>query len=66
MNHINAKEHARAGGFGHRKVMPRACVADGKKHLRTFLSDALEDLGFITSECAHASELAGMPGHATA
>ncbi|MFL6836289.1 MAG: EAL domain-containing protein [Bradyrhizobium sp.] len=39
--------------------MPRACVADSKKHLRTFLADALEDLGFITSECAHASELAG-------
>jgi EAL domain-containing protein (putative c-di-GMP-specific phosphodiesterase class I)/CheY-like chemotaxis protein len=58
MNHINPNEHARAGSFGHRKVMPRACVADSKKHLRTFLADALEDLGFITSECAHARELA--------
>src|SRR4029077_572074 len=60
MNHINPHEHARAGFFGHRKVMPRACVADGKKHLRTFLADILEDLGFITSECAQASELAGV------
>ena len=59
MNHINPNEHARAGSFGHRKVMPRACVADSKKHLRTFLADALEDLGFITGECAQASELAG-------
>jgi EAL domain-containing protein (putative c-di-GMP-specific phosphodiesterase class I)/CheY-like chemotaxis protein len=58
MNHINRNEHARAGSFGHRKVMPRACVADSKKHLRTFLADALDDLGFITSECASASELA--------
>jgi EAL domain-containing protein (putative c-di-GMP-specific phosphodiesterase class I) len=58
MNHINRDEHARAGSFGHRKVMPRACVADSKKHLRTFLAEALEDLGFVTSECAHASELA--------
>ena len=58
MNHINRDEHARAGSFGHRKVMPRACVADSKKHLRTFLSEALEDLGFVTSECAHASDLA--------
>jgi EAL domain-containing protein (putative c-di-GMP-specific phosphodiesterase class I)/CheY-like chemotaxis protein len=58
MNHINRKEHARASSFGHRKVMPRACVADSKKHLRTFLADALEDLGFITSECAHARDLA--------
>ncbi len=66
MNHINPTEHARPGGFGHRKVMPRACVTDGKKHLRTFLSDALEDLGFITSECGQASELAGSSGRATA
>ena len=58
MNHINRDEHARAGSFGHRKVTPRACVADSKKHLRTFLSEALEDLGFVTSECAHASDLA--------
>jgi DNA-binding response OmpR family regulator len=40
--------------------MPRACVTDSEKHLRTFLSDALEDLGFITSECGKASELAGV------
>jgi EAL domain-containing protein (putative c-di-GMP-specific phosphodiesterase class I)/CheY-like chemotaxis protein len=40
--------------------MPRACVTDRKKHLRTFLSDALEELGFITSECGQASELAGV------
>ena len=58
MNHINRDEHARAGSFGHRKVTPRVCVADNKKHLRTFLSEALEDLGFVTSECAHASDLA--------
>lgn len=58
MNLINPKEHVRAGSFGHRKVMPRACVADGKKHLRMFIADALEDLGFITSECAHARDLA--------
>ena len=58
MNYINRDEHARAGSFGHRKVTPRVCVADSKKHLRTFLSEALEDLGFVTSECAHASDLA--------
>jgi len=38
--------------FGRRKVVPRVCVADGKKHLRAFLTDILEDLGFVTSECA--------------
>jgi EAL domain-containing protein (putative c-di-GMP-specific phosphodiesterase class I)/CheY-like chemotaxis protein len=60
MNQINTHEHARAGYFGHRKVMPRACVADGKKHLRTFLAEILEDLGFITSECGNANELAAI------
>lgn len=59
MNQINPNEHARAGGFGHRKLTPRACIADGKKHLRSFLSDALDDLGFITAECAGAGEVAG-------
>jgi EAL domain-containing protein (putative c-di-GMP-specific phosphodiesterase class I)/CheY-like chemotaxis protein len=43
--------------FGRRKVTPRACVADSKKHLRVFLTDVLEDLGFVTSECAKADEL---------
>src|ERR1700710_3153796 len=60
MNQINPKEHARSIGFGHRKVMPRACIADTKKHLRTFLADALEELGFVTSECAFARELAAV------
>jgi EAL domain-containing protein (putative c-di-GMP-specific phosphodiesterase class I)/CheY-like chemotaxis protein len=60
MIHIDPSGNVRSAGFGHRRVMPRACVTDSKKHLRTFLSDALEDLGFITSECGHASELAGI------
>src|SRR5216684_1779828 len=43
--------------FGRRKVTPRACVADGKRHLRAFMSEVLEDLGFVTSECGSADEL---------
>src|ERR1700730_7928337 len=43
--------------FGRRKVTPRVCVADSKRHLRAFLTDVLEDLGFVTSECAKADEL---------
>src|SRR3979409_349801 len=46
-----------ASHFGRRKVTPRACVADSKKHLRAFLTDVLEDLGFVTCECAEADEL---------
>lgn len=43
--------------FGRRKMMPRACVADSKHHLRAFMSEVLEDLGFVTSECGSADEL---------
>ena len=60
MKNINPNDIVRPAWFGHRKMMPRACVTDSKKHLRSFLVDALEDLGFITSECGQASELAGV------
>jgi EAL domain-containing protein (putative c-di-GMP-specific phosphodiesterase class I) len=43
--------------FGHRRVRPCVCVIDRKQHIRTFLCDALEELGFITRECAHFGEL---------
>jgi len=62
MKHINFNEYTRAGHFGQRKVMPRACVVESKKHLRLFLSEALEDLGFVTSECGQASDLATVLG----
>ena len=60
MQHIELGEYSRATHFGHRKLTPRACVVDSKKHLRLFLSDALEDLGFVTCECGQAGDLAGM------
>src|SRR6202163_2700109 len=43
--------------FGRRKGTPRSCIADNKKHLRAFLTDVLEDLGFVTSGCAKSDEL---------
>ena len=60
MEQINFSEHSRTAHFGHRKLTPRACVVDSKKHLRLFLSDALEDLGFVTCECGQAGDLAGL------
>lgn len=60
MKNINPEDMVRPAWFGLRKMMPRACVADGKKHLRTFLTEALEDIGFIAGECGQASELAGV------
>src|SRR4051794_3123050 len=58
MTSLNLEESPRAAAFGRRKVTPRVCIADSKKHLRTFLAEILEDLGFLTYECAKASEFA--------
>jgi EAL domain-containing protein (putative c-di-GMP-specific phosphodiesterase class I) len=43
--------------FGRRKVTPRACIADSKPHIRNFLREALEELGFTISECDHAGRI---------
>jgi EAL domain-containing protein (putative c-di-GMP-specific phosphodiesterase class I) len=57
MKHQSLEEVANAVTFGRRKVRPRACVADAKTHIRTFLVEALEELGFVTCECAQLSDL---------
>jgi EAL domain-containing protein (putative c-di-GMP-specific phosphodiesterase class I) len=33
------------------------CVLDAQQQMRTFLADTLEELGFVTCECAHLAEL---------
>lgn len=57
MRNQKSAEAVRVTTFGQRKIAPSVCIADGKKHIRTFLSDALEELGFITSECASFGDL---------
>lgn len=47
----------RPTAFGQRTLSPRVCIADNKPHIRTFLADALEELGFITFECSRAADL---------
>ncbi|MCG6206596.1 EAL domain-containing response regulator [Rhodopseudomonas sp. HC1] len=54
---IDIQEHAVNAAFGRRKVSPRACIVDGKPHLRAFLADTLEELRFVTGECGNAEEL---------
>jgi EAL domain-containing protein (putative c-di-GMP-specific phosphodiesterase class I) len=51
------EDELRPAVFGHRKVTPRVCVADSKGHIRTFLAEALDELGFVTSDCARAGDL---------
>ncbi|MFN3657515.1 MAG: EAL domain-containing protein [Pseudolabrys sp.] len=45
---------ARLVPFGHRQVPPRVCVVDNKPHVRMFLAEMLEQIGFITCECSGA------------
>ena len=40
--------------LGRRPVPPHACVVDEKPHVRSFLAEALRDLGFIAHECGAA------------
>jgi EAL domain-containing protein (putative c-di-GMP-specific phosphodiesterase class I)/CheY-like chemotaxis protein len=60
MTNLKPEESAHSAAFGRRKVTPRVCIADSKKHLRTFLADILEDLGFLTYECGRANEFAAI------
>src|ERR1700680_1734670 len=60
MEHQKPNEAARLTTFGRRKVTPRVCVADSKQHIRTFLGEALEELGFITCECTQVSNLGAL------
>src|SRR5256885_9526738 len=38
------------------------CVLDAQQQMRTFLADTLEELGFVTCECAHLAELPAVLG----
>jgi EAL domain-containing protein (putative c-di-GMP-specific phosphodiesterase class I)/CheY-like chemotaxis protein len=60
MNQIFSDNLTRNTTFGLRRVTPRVCVAESKRHLRAFLTDVLEDLGFVTSECARPDELGAL------
>jgi EAL domain-containing protein (putative c-di-GMP-specific phosphodiesterase class I) len=52
-----SEAHDITPSFGRRKVASRACVADSKPHIRHFLREALEDLGFIADECDEVGHL---------
>jgi DNA-binding response OmpR family regulator len=60
MQKSNVEEARKPAPFGRRKVAPRVCIAESKKHIRTFLSETLEELGFIACECSQASDMAAV------
>ena len=52
MNCENTLDQITTVKFGHRRIPPRACIIENKPHVRSFLAEILDDLGFITRECA--------------
>ena len=59
MREYKVEEPALPSTFGRRKIALAACVCDSSPHVRAFLSDALEELGFVVCESAKAEELDG-------
>jgi len=43
--------------FGRRRVIPHVCIIDDKQHIRTFLGEAFEELGFLVSTMRSVREL---------
>ena len=57
MNHQTFPGTFQTARFGRRKLVPRVCVVDAKPHIRKFLAESLEELGFIRGECTEADEI---------
>lgn len=60
MGNQQLEEPIKIATFGRRKVAPRVCIADSKPHIRKFLRETLDELGFITCECTQVSELSAL------
>ncbi len=58
MMNRSGQEQRNTVQFGKRHIAPRACVVDVKPHIRTFLADALEELGFVARPCGRLPEVA--------
>src|SRR5262245_66529113 len=41
-------------------TVPRVGIADARQSIRTFIAEALQELGFATLECARATDLEAM------
>jgi EAL domain-containing protein (putative c-di-GMP-specific phosphodiesterase class I) len=53
----DSEAHPAGRTFGHRKVVSRVCVVTHKPHVRTFLCEAIEEIGLLTCECAEPDAL---------
>lgn len=57
MEELNQTTSAHFVAFGRRKILACVCVVDAKQHLRQFLSDAVEEFGLLTADCAGADDI---------
>jgi EAL domain-containing protein (putative c-di-GMP-specific phosphodiesterase class I) len=60
MEHQEHGDQASLAEAARRKTVPCVCIADARQSIRTFLSEALEELGFATLECTSAADLEAM------
>jgi EAL domain-containing protein (putative c-di-GMP-specific phosphodiesterase class I) len=60
MEHQEHGDQASLAEVARQKTVPCVCIADARQSIRTFLSEALEELGFATLECTSATELEAM------
>lgn len=57
MEELNQTAPARFVAFGRRKILASVCIVDAKPHLRHFLSEAVEEFGLLTANCAGADDI---------
>ena len=60
MEHQEHGDQASLAEVARQKAVPCVCIADSRQSIRTFLSEALEELGFATLECTSATDLEAM------
>jgi EAL domain-containing protein (putative c-di-GMP-specific phosphodiesterase class I) len=60
MNNEKPGEVVEPAMLARQRTMPRVCIADRKLSMRTFIAEALKELGFTTLECAGAGDLDAM------
>ena len=57
MHHQPTENPSSFVAFGRRKVIPTVCIVDDKQHIRTFLGEAFDEIGFLVSALGGAREL---------
>ncbi len=61
MQNVMSADTDRPVVFGQRKISPRVCVIDGKRHIRSFLGESLEQFGCVVALQLVAGEVVSIP-----